>query len=438
MNRNNYQKIALMIAGLGTVVVSIAVGYQWAKHSGRQSNAAETATSQHDNNRKVLYWYDPMAPKQHFDKPGMSPYMDMELQPKYADENTTAHSGVRIDSNVQQNLGIRLAAVERQPLAASIDAVATVEFNQRVLAVVQARTNGFVTRVYARAPGDVISRGAPLVDLLVPEWAGAQQEFIALRTSGDSTLIKAARERLRSLGMPDYLIRRIERSSSPDTTVTILSPQSGVIKSLNVQAGVTVSTGMTLAEINGLDSVWLNAAVPEALAQHVAVGDALEAHFSSFTGQMITGTVIAILPETNPDSRTLTVRAELPNSDGRLRPGQFARIGFKSVQGDDVLTIPTEAIIRTGARTIVIVANGNQFNPVEVETGRETAGRTEIPKGLQEGEQVVASGQFLIDSEANLTGVLRRMVDDSNQEPARQEADSPQQHHAIPETGDRP
>src|SRR5690606_13779058 len=197
-------------------------------------------------------------------------------------ENAAERSGIRIDTSVQQNLGIRVATVARRPLAASIDAVGTVEFNQRVLAIVQARTNGFVTRVYARAAGDVIARGAPLVDLLVPEWAGAQQEFIALRTSGDSSLINAARERLRLLGMPDDLIQKIERSGSPDTTVTIQSPQSGVIKSLNVQTGVTISMGMTLAEIGGIDSVWLHAAVPETLAQGVAVGDALEAHFPAF------------------------------------------------------------------------------------------------------------------------------------------------------------
>ena len=438
MSQNNFQKAGLIIAGVMFVVVSVTTGYQWAKHSGEPSNTTESSTQQQNSGRKVLYWYDPMSPAQHFDKPGKSPYMDMELQPKYADENVAQRSEIHIDTNIQQNLGIRLVSVERRPLTASIDAVATVEFNQRELTVLQARTNGFVSRVYARAAGDVIARGAPLVDLLVPEWAGAQQEFIALRANGDARLINAMRERLHLLGMPDELVDKIERTGLTQTSVTITSPQSGVIKALNVQTGVTVSVGMTLAEINGLDTVWLSAAVPEALAQQVAVGNMLEARFPAFAGQMINGKIIAILPETNSDNRTLTVRAELPNPDGRLRPGQFAHIALKTARGDDVLTVPSEAIIRTGMRTVVIVANSNQFIPVEVETGRETDDRTEILKGLQEGEQVVASGQFLIDSEANLTGVLSRMLNGASHEPAMNEAIPPHQHSAMPAAGGQP
>src|SRR5690606_4606763 len=175
------------LVSVAAVLVLVAAGlWIWRDGGdppGPTSGSVVEGVVQDDSGRRVLYWYDPMVPQQHFDKPGKSPFMDMELQPKYADENAAERSGIRIDTSVQQNLGIRVATVARRPLAASIDAVGTVEFNQRVLAIVQARTNGFVTRVYARAAGDVIARGAPLVDLLVPEWAGAQQEFIALRTS---------------------------------------------------------------------------------------------------------------------------------------------------------------------------------------------------------------------------------------------------------------
>ena len=422
MNQQKYSITVLVTAGIFITVVGVVAGYQWARHSEQPNNTTKESVPKKEISRKVLYWYDPMEPKQHFDKPGKSPFMDMELQPKYADENIaengTENVGIRIDANVRQNLGMRLAIVERRSLTTSIDAVGTVGFNQRELIVVQARTNGFVSRVYARAPGDVIVRGAPLVDLLVPEWAGAQQEFIALSASGDANLINAARERLRLLGMPDDLIKKIERSRSPQTSVTIISPQSGVIQTLNARAGVTVAIGMTLAEINGLDSVWLNAAVPEALAQQVAVGDTLQASFPALANKIITGKVIAILPETNADSRTATVRAELPNADGQLRPGQYARIALQRAHNGDALTVPSEAVIRTGTRNVVIAAENNRFIPVEVETGREADGRTEILKGLQEGEHIVASGQFLIDSEANLTGVLSRMTHDANAQPA--------------------
>lgn len=417
MNRLPPKKIVWIMASIGVVALSVSVGYQWAKHT-LQNRPSEKSAAPASNERTVLYWYDPMLPGQHFDKPGKSPFMDMDLQPKYADTNASDTAGIRVDSRTQQNLGVRLAEVARQAFATRIDTVGTVAFNQRELAVVQARTNGFVSRVYARAPGDVIARGEPLVDLLVPEWAGAQLEFIALCASKDTDLIDAARERLRLLGMPELLIKKIEMSGTPQTHITIESPQAGVIQVLNARTGVTVSKGMTLAEINGIDSVWLNAAVPEALAQQVRVGDTLAANFPALADQIIHGKVIAILPEANADSRTLTVRVELPNTDGHLRPGQFARIALQSDQNSKVLSIPSEAVIRSDTRSMVIVANDDRFNPVEVETGRETGGRTEILSGLQEGERVVTSGQFLIDSEANLMGALNRMTGDMEQTPS--------------------
>lgn len=425
MNRFNPKKILRVMASIGVVALSVTIGYQWEKHA-FQNRASETSAAPASNERKVLYWYDPMLPEQHFDKPGKSPFMDMDLQPRYADANTSETAGVRVDSRTQQNLGVRLAAVTHQAFATRIDTVGTVAFNQRDLAVVQARTNGFVSKVYARSPGDVIARDAPLVDLLVPEWAGAQLEFIALCASKNTDLIDAARERLRLLGMPEPLIKKVEISASPQTHITIASPQAGVIQVLNARTGVTVSKGMTLAEINGIDRVWLNAAVPEALAQQVRVGDTVAANFPALANQMIQGKVIAILPEANADSHTLTVRVELPNTDGHLRPGQFARITLQSDQDDQVLSIPSEALIHSDTRSMVIVANDERFNPVEVNTGRESNGRTEILSGLQEGERVVTSGQFLIDSEANLTGVLNRMTGGMDQTPSR------------PSTGDQP
>lgn len=405
------QRVALIAAGVVVISISVATGYWWAKHPGQTDNAMADAPTAANGSGKVLYWYDPMAPSQHFDKPGKSPFMDMQLQPKLADEGGGEAAGLRIDPGTQQNLGIRLAPVERRPFNTAIDAVGTIGFNERELAIVQARTNGFVSRVYARAPGDVVARGAPLVDLLVPEWAGAQREFIALRRSGDASLATAARGRLKLLGMPEEMIHRLEQNGEPQTTATISAPIAGVIQTLNARAGMTIATGMTLAEINALSTVWLTVAVPETLGQQVVVGDILTARFPAFAGEVIEGRVIAVLPQTNADSRTFTVRAELPNRDGRLRPGQYAQITLRSTQNAAVLSIPSEAVIRSGAHNVVILAAQHGFQPVDVATGRESGGRTEILSGLQEGTQVVASGQFLIDSEANLTGVLSRMND---------------------------
>ncbi|HMJ49951.1 MAG TPA: efflux RND transporter periplasmic adaptor subunit, partial [Burkholderiales bacterium] len=363
------------------------------------------------NERKVLYWYDPMAPNQHFDKPGKSPSMDMQLVPMYADEGGNA-SSVKIDPSVVQNLGIRLALVERGMLAEPIVAVANVVFNDRDVAIVQARSGGFIEKVYARAPGDVVHKGAPIADLLIPEWAGAQTEFLATLKSGDENLAIAARERLKLLGMPTELINRVEQTGKSHPVVTISTPVAGVIQTLDARTGMTISSGMTLAKINGLDTVWLEAAIPEAQGGLVSVGKLMEARLPAYPGKVFKGKVIAVLPATNVDSHTLRVRIELPNRDGQLKPGMYAQVRLDAGESKQVLFVPSEAIIRSGRRNLVLIAlDGGRFQPVEVDIGHETEGKTVILKGLKEGQKVVASGQFLIDSEANLKGVLARLGD---------------------------
>jgi Cu(I)/Ag(I) efflux system membrane fusion protein len=213
-------------------------------------------------------------------------------------------------------------------LAGSLTATGTIDFNQRDVAIVQARAAGFVQRVYARAPGDVVGAGAPLADLLIPEWAGAQAEYLAVRRTGNAALTQAAQQRLTLLGMPAGTIATIERGGRPHNVTTISTPTGGVIKSLGVRVGMTVAAGQTLAEINGLGTVWLNAAVPEAVAGQLRPGQPVQATLAAFPGETLSGWVSAILPDIQTDSRTLTVRIELPNRAGRLKPGMFATVSF--------------------------------------------------------------------------------------------------------------
>jgi Cu(I)/Ag(I) efflux system membrane fusion protein len=358
--------------------------------------------------RRVLYWYDPMVPAQHFDKPGKSPFMDMQLVPRYAGEDAGVAAGVQIDPAAVQSLGVRLESVQRGDFGRSLDATGVLDFNQREVAIVQARAAGFVQRVYARAPGDVVRAGAPIADLLVPTWGGAQAEYLSVRGSGDSTLEAAARQRLRLLGMSDVQIDSVARDGRPRTVVTVSTPIGGAIQTLDVRQGMTVNMGQTLAQVSGLSTVWLNAAVPETLAGQVRVGQPARAELAAFPGETFAGRVTAILPTTQADSRTLTVRVELPNPGGRLRPGMFATVHLGGA-AHPALFVPSEAVIRTGKRSIVMVAGtGGRFQPVEVQLGREDGDRTEIMAGLSEGQKVVASGQFLIDSEASLAGVQAR------------------------------
>jgi Cu(I)/Ag(I) efflux system membrane fusion protein len=391
----------LALAGAALALIASAAGYGVA-HLQRPAPAPAAS------GRKVLYWYDPMSPAQHFDKPGKSPFMDMQLVARYADDGPAVAAGVQIDPAAIQNLGVRLASVERGDFSQSLDATGVLDFNQRDVAIVQARAAGFVQRVYARAPGDVVRVGAPIADLLVPTWGGAQMEFLAVQKTGDPALAAAARQRLRLLGMPDGLIGDVARSGRTHGVVTIATPIGGTIQTLDVRQGMTVNMGQNLAQVAGLASVWLNAAVPEAQTGQVRIGEAARAELAAYPGETFAGKVTAILPTAQAESRTLTVRVELPNRGGRLRPGMFATVHLAGV-AQSSLFVPSEAVIRTGTRALVMLAgDGGRFQPVEVQLGREDGDRTEILAGLSEGQKVVASGQFLIDSEASLAGLEAR------------------------------
>ena len=210
------------------------------------------------------------------------------------------------------------------------------------------------------------------------------------------------------MGMSDGLIVSVERSGRTNGTVTITTPIGGVIQTLDARAGVTLAMGQTLAQVSGLGTVWLNATVPEAQSGTVRIGQAATASLTAFPSESFGGRVIAILPTAQADSRTLTVRIELANVQGRLRPGMFANVAL----GEDArpaLLVPSEAVIRTGTRTLVMLATGDgRYHPAEVRVGREGGGQTEVLQGLAVGEKVVASGQFLLDSEASLTGIAVR------------------------------
>ncbi len=402
----------VLIAALAGLALAAAIGFG----AGRMSPSRPASVMPPESAKRALYWYDPMVPGQHFDKPGKSPFMDMQLVPKYADE-TPGAAGVQIDAAKAQNLGVRFATVERGSLSGGITVTGVIDFNERDVAVVQAKAAGFVQRVYARAPGDILGAGAPLADLLVPEWGGAQGEFLAVQRTGDPALIQASRERLTLLGMPPSLIEAVQKSGRVRNVVTVSTPTGGVIKTLGVRNGMSVMAGQTLAEINGLSRVWLNASIPEAIAGQIRPGEGVTATLAAYPGETFDGRVTAILPQTDTASHTLTARIELPNPSGRLRPGMFASAQFGGMR-QPALLVPSEAVIRTGTRSLVMVAQpGGRYAPAEVRIGREGGGRTEILAGLSEGEKVVASGQFLIDSEASLSGVQARPIADRSMPP---------------------
>jgi Cu(I)/Ag(I) efflux system membrane fusion protein len=380
--------------------------------------AAPTATAQAQGavdpatGRKVLYWHDPMVPGQKFDKPGKSPFMDMQLVPVYADESGD-EGRVSISPRVQQNLGIRTAQVTSGKLASAVEAVGSVAYNERDVALVQARSNGFVERLFVRAPLDPVKKGQPLAEVYVPDWVAAQEEFLTVKRMqgpGSEGLVDAARQRMRLAGMTAGQVRVVESSGRVQPRLTISAPISGVVAELAVREGMTITTGAPLFRINGLNTIWVNAEVPEAMAAQVRPGNPVAARAPALPGTVLEGKVSAILPEVNAATRTLKARVELSNPGHRLVPGMFATVNFTPAVRDEVLTVPTEAVIQTGKRSVVMVAQGaGKFMPVDVQIGAEGNGQTEIRKGLEAGQQVVVSGQFLIDSEASLRATTTRM-----------------------------
>lgn len=371
-----------------------------------ESAAAKTASSTPATGKRILYWHDPMVPGTKFDKPGKSPFMDMQLVPVYADEGP-AVGGVKVTSTLQQNLGIRFGTVRRIEARDSFETVGTTQFDESVAEVVQSRVTGYIDHLYARAPMQRIKRGEPVASLFVPDWIAPQEEYLTLKRGGNTELATAARQRMLALSIPAALIAQTDRTGEVQKHLTLTSPATGVVTELAVRDGAMVSPGMTIAKVAGLGKVWLIAEVPEVLVNSARPGMTVEATFAGDSSRKYTGHVREILPGISTATRTVQARLELDNRDGSLTPGMLMRVRLGAVTPVSRLLVPTEAVITSGKRSVVLVAgDNNSMQPVVVTVGRDSGDDTEILSGLTEGQKVVVSGQFLIDSEANLKAVL--------------------------------
>ena len=322
------------------------------------------------------------------------------------------NSNVTVSPRVQQNLGLRATEVVRGTLTPALQAIGSIGWNERDQSVIQARAAGFIERLHVRATLDTVRAGQPFADLYVPEWVAAQQEFLAvIKAAGaDAPLIAAARQRMLLAGMTEAQVARIESSGIAQPRITITAPTSGVVAELVARVGMTVTPGMTLARINGLGTVWALAEVPESQIALLRPGAQVEARSPGAPGKVFKGKVEAILPEVAPATRTLKARVQLANPGGLLSPGMLVTMQFMNMQSTPVLLVPTEAVIATGQRNVVMLAEeGGRYRPVNVETGIESGGQIEVKKGLVAGQRVVVSSQFLIDSEASLKGVEARL-----------------------------
>lgn len=407
------------------LIVLLAVVFAY--EAGRRHQAVQAVPStQTPAKAPVLYWYDPMVPGQHFDKPGLSP-MGMEMVPKLADA-TAPKDVVNIDAATVQNLGVRTARVERRALHDVVQVPGTITWDVRQAVTVSARVEAIVTRLDVRAPYTVVAANAPLAELLAPQWNSAIAEADALQhaQSMDAKALRdAAQQRLQVLGLSVADIHALDhRRGQP--TITLHAPQAGVVTSLDVRDGQRVSAGQTLMTINGLFTVWVEAALPQAVAGTVRADTPVSIRVDALPGRVFEGKVETLLPDIDVVTRTQRARIVLANPDFVLSPGMFVHVELAPVSSEVAWVIPDEALMAVGGRTRVIVMESDgRFRPVAVRTGRSADGYTQVLSGLSGHEKVVTSAQFLIDSEASLSGALERMGDDSTEPSSSTSASTP-------------
>ncbi len=355
----------------------------------------------------------PMHPQIIRDQPGSCPLCGMDLvplEPDVASAGTGETAEVRITPEVVQNLGVRTASVERGRLWRAIKTVGYVDYDESRLSHVHLRTEGWIERLHVRSEGERVRRGEPLFELYSPTLVNAQEEYLQALGGGNNSLIEASRERLLALGLREAQVNALHRSRKVKQKVSINAPQDGVVATLNVREGMYVKPATEVLSLADLSSVWLLAEVFEQQSEWVKVGQPADVHLSFLPGQQWEGQVEYIYPSLNPKTRTLKVRLRFDNPQERLKPNMYADVTLYGGPKQDVLYIPREGLIRTGNQQRVILFLGEgRFRAQTVVAGMESGGLVEIASGLEEGDKVVISGQFLIDSEASLKASLMRM-----------------------------
>jgi Cu(I)/Ag(I) efflux system membrane fusion protein len=357
--------------------------------------------------REILYWVAPMDPGYRRDGPGKSP-MGMDLVPVYADDGDGRT--VTIAPEIVQNLGVRTTRSERSRLWRGIDTVGYVDYDESKVSHIHLRTEGWLERLYVESEGERVSRGQRLFDLYAPELVNAQEEYVQALQLGNRDLAQASRERLKALGIPDDQIAKLKKTRRVQQTITLYAPQDGVVSTLPVREGMFVRPAMRVMSLADLSSVWLLAEVYERQADWVKVDQPAEVRLTYRPGEVWQGEVEYIYPSLDPKTRTLRVRLRFDNPQEVLKPNMYASVRIFGGPREDIIVVPLQALIRTGRAERVIIALGDgRFEAREVQAGIESGDWIEIIDGLDAGEEVVISGQFLIDSEASLKASLMRM-----------------------------
>lgn len=407
MKRRHFVYLLSSLGALALLIVFREPVRTWFTGKGPEQSAVEA----HAGHDEISHWTCSMHPQVHQSGPGKCPICGMELIPV---TRAQAQSGdVAIDAGRQQLLGVGTSAVELRPAAAEVKAVGRVAFDETRLEDVTVKYGGYIGRLYVEQTGQAVRRGQTLFTLYSPELYAAQQEYLAILASQKAArqtsapdradyLVAAARQKLRLWDLSDAQIRRIEETGEAVREIAVPSPASGYVVEKDVVQGAAVQPGMRLFRIAGLDRVWVEAEVYESELPRVRAGQSAVVTLPYLPGEELRGRVGLILPALNPESRTGRVRIEIANRNGVLRPDMYADVLLRT-EGRETLMVPESAVIYTGPRQIVFVELGEgRFRQQEVRLGAKSGDAFEVLSGLQPGDRVVTSGNFLIDAEARL------------------------------------
>jgi Cu(I)/Ag(I) efflux system membrane fusion protein len=370
-----------------------------------------TVQSEEQNQEtKPLYWVAPMDANFRRDKPGLSP-MGMELVPVFESSNISADDSiVTINSAVVNNLGVRTASVIWGPLPATVETTGNVMFDQTKQIEIHSRVDGWIEDLAVTTVGDPVKKGQLLLRLYSPILVNAQKDFASALASNNRLLINSARERLMALGIDTIQISRLEASRKVEQWTQFYAPQDGFITRLPVKEGQFIQPLTSMMTISKLDPIWVMADVFERQSHLVKMGQVATITLDYLPGKEFAGTIEHIHPELNQITRTLSVRMVFPNEAQQLKPGMFTRVRIDTSRSESVLSVPAGAVIKGGRHDRVILSLGNgQYKAMPVKTGIETDARIEILMGLDEDQQVVVAGQFLLDSESNIDAELERL-----------------------------
>ncbi|MCP4975268.1 MAG: efflux RND transporter periplasmic adaptor subunit [Maribacter sp.] len=376
------------------------------------SDNPSTVQDIESSEKTPLYWVAPMDANYKRDKPGKSP-MGMDLVPVYEDGGSESGSGpgtIKISPEVINNLGVRTVTAKYQPLHSQISTVGYIKYDEDQLVHIHPRVDGWIEKLHVKASGDRVKKDQALYEIYSPALVNAQEELLLALDRKNQRLIRAAEDRLKALQLPEHAIKKLKQSKKVKQLITFYAPQTGVVDNLNIREGFYVKPGTTLMSIGTLAQVWVEAEVFERQASDVTVGLPVTMSLAYLPGTKWEGKVNYIYPTLNAKTRTLKVRLRFDNKNETLKPNMFAQVNIHTQSEENSLLIPKEAVIRSGTKERVVLALGDgRFKSINVNVGRYDGEFAEILSGLNEGEKVVSSAQFLLDSESSKSSDFKRM-----------------------------